>query len=88
MAAHVQKYDDHAYSEVSEQEYVPILVQIVPPKNTDLGSSKLSWKKVLTAAQIWIPIEIIYILCPVMASRGCELNTTWGSKTPLLEAEN
>jgi hypothetical protein len=42
VAAHVKKYDDHAYSEVSEQEYVHILVQIVPPKNTDLGSSKLS----------------------------------------------
>jgi hypothetical protein len=35
VAAHVKKYDDHAYSEVSEQEYVPILVRIVPPKNTD-----------------------------------------------------
>jgi hypothetical protein len=42
VAAHVKKYDDHTYSEVSEQEYVPILVRIVPPKNIDLGSSKLS----------------------------------------------
>jgi hypothetical protein len=24
VAAHVKIYDDHAYSEVSEQEYVPI----------------------------------------------------------------
>ncbi len=42
MAAHVKQYDYHAYSDVPEQEYVPIWVQIVPPKNTDLGSSKFS----------------------------------------------
>jgi hypothetical protein len=42
VAAEVKKYDDQSYSKVSKQEYAPILVRIVPPKNNDLGGWKLS----------------------------------------------